>query len=323
MVRIRARRVPSAVAGRSRRRGRAGGPRARASASHRSTTRTVRSVSRCRSSRADRRPRTRTATAARSMRSASASSTACGQPIDRDDLVVFEQRERRPRAGWQCGRLEQLRGVARRGGRIGCGEDARAHPPQGARARDDARAPGGTRRPGWRVRTRTRRAHRPRRPRACGRRRSGGSPTAAARRASLHPNDRITPMARLPVGRRRPERRRRRRRGSPSTVGAADQRVDVAVRCGSGPRRGPAVRSSRPGPSPPRFAYSIVNDTSARRPGRRCDANARVAEHQVVADVAALRRHPSTTCSMTNGAVPAAAASRPRPLRRARRSRRR
>ena len=53
-----------------------------------------------------------------------------GPADDRDDLVVFEERERRRETVRGAVGVEQPFRVACRGDRIGRGEDARAHPPQ-------------------------------------------------------------------------------------------------------------------------------------------------------------------------------------------------
>ena len=109
-----------------------------------------------------------------------------GPADDRDDLVVFEEGQRRRETVRGAVGVEQpfAPRVPRRPDRArrGCART----PTTVHRARDDARGRGGTPRPGSRARTRTPRAH-PRLPlRARGRRRSGVSRHATARPASRH-----------------------------------------------------------------------------------------------------------------------------------------
>ena len=213
--------------------------------SHGSTTRTVWSLRRRRSAAVGSAPSTRTATAATSKRSISASSTAAGQPIDRDDLVLVEQRQASRRAGRRCGRSRARAPPRARRGAGSAAARMRAHTHHSGRVRavmrEDAPARDDERRG---LVARSRRARRRLRSRAGRRRRCAGSPRAVARPASPHPT--CVAADRL----RRASRRRLRgyvvtRRSSAGDVVERGERVaraavsdvDVAAEPRAGPRR--------------------------------------------------------------------------------------
>ena len=165
------------------------------------------------------------------------------RPADNgDDLVVFEERERgREAVGGAVG-LEQLRSVARGARRVRRGEDARAQPPQRrvrgmvrkhlAAGDDEARGLGREGRQGIGGRAREV---------VVGDRAPGHRPQSLGGRH-------VTPChSREATGTSSwGEWLRRRRRAWPASPRAGRGRRHPR-RCGTGPRRAPAARSSRPG----------------------------------------------------------------------------